>query len=165
MLMRVHACHGAWLACVCPLVPSLLTLCHHPRAGAGGCGVTNLRRATSPQHVAAAWRHFHPDLASRPQAPLVVMTNELEPRYFRRLRALVPSAIFGNELLAAARRDGSPSHGPSEAHDDNYLDFQTLRFAARHAAARIGTTGCYLSGGCSHQLVEACAGGRRRRRR
>lgn len=121
----------------------------------GGCGVSNLRRATSPQHVAAAWRRFYPEHA--PRAPLLVMTNELEPRYFKRLRALVPTVILARDMPEIRRMQSDMR--------DNYLAFQTLRFAAKHAAARIATSGCYLAGGCEHQLVEACTTRRRRGRR
>ena len=60
-------------------------------------GVSNLRRATSPQHVAAAWRRFYPALSSA-RVPLLVMTNEREARWARRLRALLPQAVLGREL-------------------------------------------------------------------
>lgn len=109
----------------------------------GGCGVTNVRRATSPQHIAATYRRFYPALA-RSGAPLLVMTNELEPRYFRRLRAVLPNAILARELEDMRRMQ--------DEYHDNYYAFVVLGQLARHAAGRIGTTGCHLAGGCEHYL-------------
>ena len=117
-----------------------------------GCGVSSVRRATSPVYVAAAWRRHYPALAAS-SAPLLVMTNEKEPRYAKRLQSLVSSARFAHDL-------GEVRSMHAEMHD-NYLVFQTLRFAAAHADARIATTGCYLASGCHHYLVEACPGSHR----
>ena len=107
-----------------------------------------MRLATSHGNVAAVWRTRYQKLNAA-GAPLVVMTNEAKASYLRRLAQAVPSVVLGGvqpEIIHAQR-----------TLHDNYLAFQTLRFVAAAASVRIGTTGCYLVGGCDYLLVTACA--------
>ena len=67
--------------------------------------------------------------------------------YFQRLRALLP----GEVVFARDRAEVNDAMRPYG--DDNYFLFEVLRQLGAHADARIGTTACYLAGGCEVLLA------------